>query len=68
MNESNNYIVKKINEIIPSDIFYDKERFTLFVYAFGCTEEQKQKIKNCFLSYIDRENLEMVYNKLTIYS
>lgn len=66
--QDNNQIVKEICKVIKCDIFYDKERFTLFVYAFDATKEQIQRIKNIFTSYVDRNNLQTVYERLTIYS
>lgn len=66
--QENNQIVKEIYKVVKCNIFYDKERFILFVYAFDATKEQVQKIKNIFTSYVDRNNLQTVYERLTIYS
>lgn len=66
--KEDNQIVKEISKIMKCDIFYDKERFTLFIYAFDATKEQRQKIKNTFISYVDQTNANTIYEKLTIYS
>lgn len=66
--KENNQIVKSTNEIAKCEIYYDADRFTLFVYAFNATRAQIQRIKNVFVSYVDRTNTSAIYEKLTIYS
>lgn len=66
--KENNQIVKNINKITKCEIYYDADRFTLFVYAFDATKEQIQRIKNAFAAYVDRIDASTIYEKLTIYS
>lgn len=66
--KDNNQIVKNINKIVKCEIYYDADRFTLFVYTLNATKEQIQKIKNVFADYVDRTNSSITYEKLTIYS
>lgn len=63
-----NHICKLINSIKPSEIYYDKNRFTLFIYADNATEAEKAKMRIVFLNYIDLNNLQEVYSKIVIYS
>lgn len=63
-----NHICKLMNRIKPSEIYYDKNRFTLFIYVDNVTEAERAKMRIAFLNYIDLNNSQEVYNKMVIYS
>lgn len=63
-----NHICELINRIKPSEIYYDKVKFTLFVYSDNATAEERRKMQTVFLNYIDLNNLQQTYSKMVIYS
>ena len=61
-------IAKNINNIAASEIYYDENRYTIFVYIDFATKEQIRKIKNEFIKYIDLNNMQETYKSIVVYS
>lgn len=66
--DSKNRLYELINNIKKSEIYYDTNRFIIFVYSDNATEEERRKMQLAFLNYVDLSNLQPAYNKMVIYS
>ena len=49
----NNELFKKLSKVKSCEIFYDEERFKLFVYTDGATSENVKRMQFLFLNHID---------------